>query len=81
MGGSFVTVRGQQAFVIARKILERQQRRGKLEPFCHQALGMNETGQVKITGFVTPGVDLLMASMSVANSAILLLYYLKEGVV
>jgi hypothetical protein len=78
MGGALVTVSGRHSFTIARKIVESQQKRGNLEPFCRQALGMNDAGQVKVTGFVTAPVDLLMARMSMLNSAILVLYDLKQ---
>jgi hypothetical protein len=39
---------------------------------------MNDAGQGRGTGFATASVDLLMARMSMVNSAILVLYYLKQ---
>jgi len=78
MGGALVTVSGQQSLAIAREIVEDQQKKGNLEPFCRQALGMNNAGQMKVTGFVTDSIDLFMARMSMVNSAILVMYYLKQ---
>ena len=79
MGGALVIASGQQPLItIPTKILESQQKRGNLEPFCRQALGMNDAGQVRLTGFVTASVDLFMARMSMVNSAILILFYLKQ---
>jgi hypothetical protein len=78
MGGALVTSSGQHSIVIARTILESQAKRGNLDKFLRQALGMNDAGQVRVAGFVTDSVDLLLARMSMVNSAILVLYYLKE---
>jgi len=78
IGGALVTVSGQNWMTIPLEILESQLERGNLEPFCRQALGMNDAGLVKVTGFVTRAVDLLMARMSMINSAILVLYYLTQ---
>jgi hypothetical protein len=40
---------------------------------------MRDDGQVKIVGFVTPSVDLAKASLSMVNSAFLVLYYLGRN--
>jgi hypothetical protein len=78
MGGALVTESGQDSFAVSERILKSQLKLGNLEPFCRQALGMNDVGLVKVTGFVTEPVDLLMARMSMVNSAILVLHYLKQ---
>jgi hypothetical protein len=78
MNGSLVIASEQLSLGIPRKMLKDAAQQGKLEPFCRKALGMNDDGKVYVTGFVTPAVDHLNASLSMVNSAVLVLHYLKR---